>query len=224
MSTLRGWPLASRPGLRQIVLANIGLLHSRLALIPCLSKAMASDDTENPASCLISAGRSMPSCCQINAELPPGQVVDAVEVQTTTQELLQKSDSTVGTAITNEQFEELPLNGGSNGRLSPVGNTSAGTTPAVGTSGGISIGGQQGAQVAFLLDGVDNNNQEILTSHTGQKEVINPSVAQNSTVSSISTIARTSATISNSGSAIRAAIGKEPRSWWIPPATMRRGD
>jgi Carboxypeptidase regulatory-like domain len=114
---------------------------------------------------------------QINAELLPGQVVDAVEVQATTQELLQKSDSTVGTVITNEQIAELPLNGGSNGRdYLQLATLSAGTTPAVGTSGGISIGGQQGAQVAFLLDGVDNNNQEILTSHTGQKEVIKPSV------------------------------------------------
>ena len=30
--------------------------------------------------------------------------------------------------------------------------------------------------MAFLLDGQDNNNQEILTSHSGQKEIIKPSV------------------------------------------------
>jgi hypothetical protein len=113
----------------------------------------------------------------INAALSPGQVVDTVEVKATSQELLQKSDSTVGTVITNEQIAELPLNGGSNGRdYLQLATLSAGTTPAVGASGGISIGGQQGSQVAFLLDGIDNNNQEILTSHTGQKEVIKPSV------------------------------------------------
>lgn len=114
---------------------------------------------------------------EINAVLLPGQVVETVEVQGGTEELLQKSDSTVGTVITNEQVAELPLNGGSNGRdYLQLATLSAGTTPAVGTSGGISIAGQQGSQVAFLLDGLDNNNQQILTSHTGQKEVVKPSV------------------------------------------------
>ncbi|HEY0264846.1 MAG TPA: carboxypeptidase regulatory-like domain-containing protein [Granulicella sp.] len=113
----------------------------------------------------------------INAVLTPGQVVEVVNVQASTEELLQKSDSTVGTVITNEQIADLPLNGGSSGRdYLQLATLSAGTVPAVGSSGGISIGGQAGAQAAFLLDGVDNNNQQILTSHTGQKEIIKPSV------------------------------------------------
>jgi hypothetical protein len=113
---------------------------------------------------------------QINASLTPGNVSETIEVKAATEELLQKSDSTVGTVITTQQIEELPLNGGSNGRdYLQLGTLSAGTTPGS-TSGGISIGGQAGAQAAFLLDGIDNNNQQILTSHSGQKEIIKPSV------------------------------------------------
>jgi hypothetical protein len=111
---------------------------------------------------------------QINASLSLGQVSDAIEVQATTEELLQKSDSTVGTVLTTQQIEELPLNGGSTGRdYLQLATLSAGTTSA---SQGVSIGGQAGTQAAFLLDGIDNNNQEILTSHSGQKEIIKPSV------------------------------------------------
>jgi hypothetical protein len=118
---------------------------------------------------------------EINAALKVGDVVDAVEVHATTQELLQKSDSSVGTVITNNQIEELPLNGGTTGRdYLQLATLSPGTIPATasssGSSGGISIGGQAGAQAAFLLDGVDNNNQQILTAHTGQKEIIKPSI------------------------------------------------
>jgi hypothetical protein len=118
---------------------------------------------------------------QINVALTPGEVVDTVQVQATTEELLQKSDSSVGTVITNQQVEELPLNGGSTGRdYLQLATLSAGTTPAINTSttsaGGITIGGQAGSQVAFLLDGIDNNNQQISTSHSGQKEIIKPSV------------------------------------------------
>ena len=40
----------------------------------------------------------------------------------------------------------------------------------------MSIGGQAGTQVAFLLDGQDNNSQQISTGHSGQKEIIKPSV------------------------------------------------
>lgn len=118
---------------------------------------------------------------QIDASLPVGDVVDVVQVQAGTEQLLQKSDSSVGTVITNQQIEELPLNAGSNGRdYLQLATLSAGTSPATpnstGNSGGITIGGQAGSQAAFLLDGIDNNNQQILTAHTGQKEIIKPSI------------------------------------------------
>ena len=111
---------------------------------------------------------------EINAVLTPGEVVDTVNVQATTEVLLQRSDSTVGTVITTQQIEELPLNGGSTGRdYLQLATLSAGTTSS---AQGVSIGGQAGTQAASLLDGIDNNNQEILTSHSNQKEIIKPSV------------------------------------------------
>jgi hypothetical protein len=118
---------------------------------------------------------------RIDAQLAVGGSIETVQVQATTEELLQKSDSTVGTVITNQQIVELPLNAGSSGRdYLQLATLSPGTVPAAatsaGNSGGITIGGQPGAQVAFLLDGIDNNNQQILTAHTGQKEIIKPSI------------------------------------------------
>lgn len=114
---------------------------------------------------------------EINATLEPGQVYESVDVQANTEGLLQSSDSTIGTVITNQQIVDLPLNGGSSGRdYLQLATLSSGTTPALGTSGGIGIGGQAGSQVAFLLDGLDNNNQQISTGHSGQKEIIKPSV------------------------------------------------
>jgi hypothetical protein len=118
---------------------------------------------------------------EINAVLAVGDVVDTVEVQATTVELLQKSDSSVGTVITNRDIEDLPLNGGTTGRdYLQLAILSPGTAPAVsassGNGGGITIGGLAGAQAAFLLDGIDNNSQEILTAHSGQKEIIKPSI------------------------------------------------
>jgi hypothetical protein len=114
---------------------------------------------------------------EINAVLTPGEVVDTVTVEANTEVLLEKTDSTVGTVFTTQLIEDLPLNvGGTGGRdylqlatLTP--GVSAGSS-----SGGVSIGGQASQQSAFLLDGLDNNNQEILTSHSGQKEIVKPSV------------------------------------------------
>lgn len=111
---------------------------------------------------------------QLNAALQLGDVSETVEVKATADSLLQRSDSTVGTVITNQQIEELPLNGGTAGRdYLQLANLSSGTTSS---AQGVSIGGQAGTQVAFLLDGVDNNNQQISTGHSGQKEIIKPSV------------------------------------------------
>ena len=70
--------------------------------------------------------------------------------------LISMADSTVGTVITNQQIKDLPLNGRDYLQLAAL---SSGT--GVGGGIGISVGGQNGAQVAFLLDGQDNNNQQI---------------------------------------------------------------
>jgi hypothetical protein len=109
---------------------------------------------------------------EVNAVLEVGQVSDSVNVEASTP-LLQTSDSTVGTVITNQQIEELPLNGRDYLQLAAL---SSGTIPAVSGGVGISIGGQAGVQVGFFLDGQDNNNQQYNTSHSGQKEIVKPSV------------------------------------------------
>jgi hypothetical protein len=106
---------------------------------------------------------------KVDAVLEVGQVSESVTVQAEAP-LLQTSDSTVGTVITNAQIEDLPLNGRDYLQL---GALSSGT---IASGEGVVIGGQAGTQVAFLLDGQDNNNQQISTSHSGQKEIVKPSV------------------------------------------------
>jgi hypothetical protein len=106
---------------------------------------------------------------KVDAVLELGQVSESVNVEAAAP-LLQTSDSTVGTVITNSQIEDLPLNGRDYMQLAAL---SSGTIAA---AEGVAIGGQAGTQAAFLLDGQDNNNQQISTGHSGQKEVVKPSV------------------------------------------------
>jgi hypothetical protein len=106
----------------------------------------------------------------VDATLTIGDLQESITVEGTVP-VLNTSDSTVGTVITNEHITALPLNGRNYLQLASL---SAGTGPQ--TNVGISIGGQAGSQVAFLLDGQDNNKQTILPTHGGQKEVIRPSV------------------------------------------------
>jgi hypothetical protein len=106
---------------------------------------------------------------RLDVVLEVGQTSESVNVAAEAP-LLQTSDSTVGDVINNQQIEELPLNGRDYLQLA---NLSSGTIPA---AQGVEVGGQPGTQVAFLLDGQDNNNQQISTSHSGQKEVVKPSV------------------------------------------------
>ncbi len=106
----------------------------------------------------------------VNATLHLGELSETVTVDAVAP-LLSSADSTVGTVITNAQIGALPLNGRDYLQLASL---SAGTGPQSGQ--GVIIGGQSGTQVAFLLDGQDNNNQQISTGHTGQKEIVKPSV------------------------------------------------
>jgi len=107
---------------------------------------------------------------KVDARLQLGDVSEQITVAAAVP-LLSTVDSTVGTVITNRQIRDLPLNGRDYLQLASL---SSGTLPTAGV--GISIGGQAGSQVAFLLDGQDNNNQQITTGHSGQKEVVKPSV------------------------------------------------
>lgn len=106
---------------------------------------------------------------KVDVVLEVGQASETVSVESVAP-LLQSSDSTVGDVINNKQIQDLPLNGRDYLQLA---NLSSGTIPA---AQGVEIGGQPGTQVAFLLDGQDNNNQQISTGHSGQKEVVKPSV------------------------------------------------
>jgi hypothetical protein len=107
---------------------------------------------------------------KVDATLQLGDVSEQITVAAAVP-LLSTADSTVGTVITNRQIKDLPLNGRDYLQLASL---SSGTLPTAGV--GISIGGQAGSQVAFLLDGQDNNNQQISTGHSGQKEVVKPSI------------------------------------------------
>jgi hypothetical protein len=106
----------------------------------------------------------------VDVVLAVGALTDTVTVKADAT-LLNTSDSTVGTVITNKQIGALPLNGRDYLQLASL---SAGTGAQA--SQGVVIGGQSGTAAAFLLDGHDNNNQQISTGHSGQKEVVKPSV------------------------------------------------
>ena len=105
----------------------------------------------------------------MDAVLEIGDLTENITVESKVP-LLNTSDSTVGTVITNEQIASLPLNGRDYLQLASL---SAGTGPR--SAQGVTIGGQSSTQVAFLLDGQDNN-QQISTGHSGQKEIVKPSV------------------------------------------------
>jgi len=106
---------------------------------------------------------------QLNVVLQIGEVTESVTVNGAAP-LLQREDSTSGTVITNQQMTELPLNGRDYIQLAAL---SSGTTAANGS--GVTIGGEAPGQVAFLLDGQDNNNQQIGL-HSDQKDVVEPSI------------------------------------------------
>ncbi len=111
---------------------------------------------------------------KIDATLQVGEISQTVTVSASNT-VLSTSDSTSGTVIGNDEIAELPL-GSTNGRdYLQLATLSAGTAPPI-SGVGISIGGQQGYSVGFLLDGIDNNAQFIRYSYGNQKEAIKPSV------------------------------------------------
>lgn len=111
---------------------------------------------------------------KIDATLLPGEVSETVSVSASGA-VLNTSDSTSGTVIGNDEIVELPLTSSTGRDYLQLALLSSGTTPAI-SGVGISIGGQQGYNVGFLLDGIDNNAQFIRYSYGNQKEAIKPSV------------------------------------------------
>jgi hypothetical protein len=116
---------------------------------------------------------------KIDAILQVGQVSENVTVSAS-DTVLNTSDSTQGTVVGGNLIQELPLttqnSSATNGRdYLQLALLSAGTAPAI-SGVGISIGGQQGYNVGFLLDGIDNNSQFIRYTYGNQKEALKPSV------------------------------------------------
>ena len=106
---------------------------------------------------------------ELNVALEVGAVTEVIEVEASAP-LLQTTESSAGTVIENRQIVDLPLNGRDYLQLAVI---SAGTV--VSRAQGISIGGQRGTEINFMIDGVDNNNQSI-ASQGNQKETVKPSV------------------------------------------------
>jgi hypothetical protein len=109
---------------------------------------------------------------EVDAKLEVGQVTDSVTVVAEAP-LIHTEDATVGTVINNKQIEDLPLNGRDYLQLAAL---SSGTVPAINGGVGISVGGLPGVQIGFLLDGQDNNNQQLNTGHSSQKEIVKLSI------------------------------------------------
>ena len=106
---------------------------------------------------------------QLDITLEIGAVTEVIEVEASAP-LLQTSEAAAGTVIENRQIVDLPLNGRDYLQLAVI---SSGTVMSRGQ--GVSIGGQRGTEVNFVIDGMDNNNQSI-ASQGNQKEAVKPSI------------------------------------------------
>ncbi len=106
---------------------------------------------------------------QLDIALEIGAVTEVIEVEASAP-LLQTSEASAGTVIENRQIVDLPLNGRDYLQLAVI---SSGTVLSRGQ--GVSIGGQRGTEVNFVIDGMDNNNQSI-ASQGRQKEAVKPSI------------------------------------------------
>jgi hypothetical protein len=106
---------------------------------------------------------------QLDIVLEVGAVTEVIEVEASAP-LLQTSEAAAGTVIENRQIVDLPLNGRDYLQLAVI---SSGTVMSRGQ--GVSIGGQRGTEVNFVIDGMDNNNQSI-ASQGNQKEAVKPSI------------------------------------------------
>jgi hypothetical protein len=110
---------------------------------------------------------------EVDAILEIGEVSQSVTVNEAAP-LLQTQDSTVGTVVTNQQITELPLNGRNYQQLAIL---AVGAVPPASGGVGLGVGGQASGQVAYLLDGQDNNNQGMSPSgNAGQKDIVEPSI------------------------------------------------
>jgi Carboxypeptidase regulatory-like domain len=100
---------------------------------------------------------------QVNISLKPGATSETVEV-TTAPPLLQTQEASVGQVIGRQQVNDLPLNGRNFTFLAQLGagmQTPQADTRGNAASGAFSANGERPAQNNYLLDGIDNNSDNV---------------------------------------------------------------
>lgn len=100
---------------------------------------------------------------QVNITLKPGAATETVEVNTAPP-LLQTEDSSVGQVIGRQEVNALPLNGRNFTFLAQLGagmQTPQADTRGNAASGAFSANGERPAQNNYLLDGIDNNSDNV---------------------------------------------------------------
>jgi hypothetical protein len=100
---------------------------------------------------------------QVNVTLKPGTAMQTVEV-TTAPPLLETQTSSVGTTIAGHEVNSLPLNGRNFTFLAQLGaglQTPQADTRGNAANGAFSANGLRPAQNNYLLDGIDNNSDNV---------------------------------------------------------------
>src|SRR5271154_2155453 len=99
----------------------------------------------------------------VNIQLKPGATTETVEV-TTAAPVLQTEDASVGQVVNQRSVNNLPLNGRNFTFLAQLGagvNTPQADTRGNAGSGAFSANGLRPAQNNYLLDGIDNNSDNV---------------------------------------------------------------
>lgn len=100
---------------------------------------------------------------QVNITLKPGAATQTVEV-TGAPPMMQTQDASVGQTISQQTINNLPLNGRNFTFLAQLGagvNTPQADTRGNAASGAFSANGLRPAQNNYLLDGIDNNSDNV---------------------------------------------------------------
>ena len=107
----------------------------------------------------------------VDLTLEVGEVTEQVEV-TAAVPLLKTEEASQGNVIDSRKIVDLPLNGRDYLELALI---SAGTLQASGAFGGFSANGMRNSQNNYMLDGMDNNNNQMWGA-AGRGEAVKPSV------------------------------------------------
>ena len=100
---------------------------------------------------------------EVDVSLKPGAATETVQVDSAPP-LLQTEEASVGQVIGREQVNDLPLNGRNFTFLAQLGagmQTPQADTRGNAASGAFSANGQRPAQNNYLLDGIDNNSNNV---------------------------------------------------------------